>query len=135
MSGCNSPVPARDDSPVPAWNRRCPSPRNAAAAAPRHLDPLPDRGRTFPQAVAAQLLVVHARDFDVDVDPLKTCETFGRAWDGDALLILGYYRMGTRTGLLCIAIPAARAGLHTKTLFLLFVFDKRFKVYVKSHYE
>jgi hypothetical protein len=68
----------------------------------RRLSTGADVGTGFTQVITTQLLVVHARDFDVDINSVK---------DGtrDTLLVFGNDNRGTRTGFLGIAkIPAGQ---------------------------
>jgi hypothetical protein len=73
----------------------------------RRLYPLPDQRRTLAQPVAAQFFVVHARDFDVDVDAVKHRT-------GDTFLVFGHRSRRAGTGLLRVAVIATRAWITHK---------------------
>jgi len=59
------------------------------------LHTLANRLADFPHSVTAQLFIIHARDFDVNINAVKK-------WTGDTFLIFGNDSRSTRTGFLCI---------------------------------
>ena len=67
------------------------------------LNPLANRLAGFTQPVAAELFVIHTRDFDVNIDAVEQ-ET------GDSLLVIGNNSGGTGAGLLRVAVIAAGTG-------------------------
>ena len=64
------------------------------------------RLRRLAQATVAELVVLHARYFDVDVNAVQQ-----RA--GDALLVLGHRAGGAGAGLDRVSVITARIGIHT----------------------
>lgn len=72
----------------------------------RSLDTSTDAFRGFPQPVSAELFVIHAWDFDVDVDPVEQ-------GTGDSFLVFRDHGLRTRTRLLGIPIKAAGTWVYT----------------------
>jgi len=70
-----------------------------------------DRCAGLANPVAAELLVVHARHLDMDVDAVQQRTR-------DAFLVLGDGGWGAGAGLLTVAVIAARAGIPAITHFL-----------------
>jgi len=91
-------------SPVDSLIRR--HTKSSILYLPRRLDAPSNRLAGLAEAVAAQLVVVHARHFDVDVDAVEQ-------WSRDALLVFRDHRRRTGAGLLAVAIVAAWTGIHT----------------------